>query len=297
MSKLFKILAFVAVVLQSVSVFAQDSIALVSPGSKWINTLTEYQFEKDFAQADKNVVSTAYCIHSKDTIVNSKSYLQLDNCLGIYIGALREDSGRVFLIPEGSNIERKVYDFTLKKGDQVSDLLITDKNKTMTYALHSDVVISVDSVLVYGAFRKRINFAGASWVEGVGGTNGFLVGHSVNKLKTKYALSCMSKRNATLFPEAQGGACELPVELKIDNRTVTELIYPRASKDLFTMKFNRIIKNDEIYVINPQGKLIEPAMKITPGKLEVNLASYKSGKYLIVMRHKGKMAMGKLIKL
>lgn len=296
--KLPQLLPLVAATFCATTIFSQDYIPLAKNDSKWINSVSRYEFKEGYNQPQVNLINnTAYCIQNEDSVIAGTSYLKVDDCTGNYIGSVRDEKGKVFFVTKGSSTDRLIYDFTVSAGDTVKNVLIKDKKSPLNYNIQSVVVTSVDSVELYGAMRKRINFSNASWVEGIGNTQGFLVGHYANDPYQKYDLQCMSSNNVSLFPAAQGGVCPLPLALNVDVRKVTELIYPEGVNNKFVMEFNRKVDQDEIYIIDQKGKMIQPAMNISAAKVVIDLTSYSTGKYLVLMRNENNLSLGRMVKI
>ena len=122
-----------------------------------------------------------------DTIVNGKTYHKLYNAGGMtnsgaytyysYAGAFREDTAarKVYMFING--VDSLWYDFNLKVNDSIGN---TPPNG-MGLGSGTNYVYSIDSVLIFGNYRKRINITNTSMynptiiysvIEGIGGTNG-----------------------------------------------------------------------------------------------------------------------------
>lgn len=296
--KLKTTLPLCAGLLFSATSFSQNFKALVQPESKWINEVSEYELKDGYNRVQKKFMAAdAYCILASDSIIGGETFNKVDDCTGNYVGAISEEEGKVYLITKGSGTKRIIYDFSVQAGDTIKNVLIKDKLSHTNYNIHTVIVKSVDSVEIYGEVRKRINFANASWIEGIGNATGFLNGHYVNDLRYSFELKCMSRGNVSLYPQNQGEACDLPVNLRVDSRKITELIYPKVSKDKFVMEFDRRIDQDEIYIINEEGEIIQPAMNVELAKVEVDLSSFSSGNYMVLMRSDNKLALGRMVKI
>ncbi len=276
---------------------AQKEVSIAVPNSKWINSVSEYNLKDAYNRSNiKSVVSTAYCIEENDSLIKGIKYLKVNDCLGKYIGCIREENRRTFLVKKGASIERLIYDFSVSRGDTIKLLLIRDKLNSTNYNVHSDIVTSVDSVEIYGEARKRINFEKASWVEGIGNVDGFLTGHYGQKLKYDFDLTCMSSNNKMFYPEAQAGVCDLPADIRYEGREVTELLYPKNMNSKFTMDFKRVVKKNQVLVINNKGKVITPKIKVNKAEVVVDLSIYKKGNYIVLVRSGNGLALARLIK-
>ena len=84
-----------------------------------------------------------------------------------YFGAIRESGKKVFVVPAASS-EYLAYDFNLTVGDTAPSPKNTPGNELFR------VIWSIDSVLVYGVYRKRynINPPYTIIIEGIGSSTG-----------------------------------------------------------------------------------------------------------------------------
>jgi hypothetical protein len=132
-----------------------------------------------------------------------------------YMGGVREDSmRRVFILRPGLSRELLLYDFDAIAGDT---LLVS--GWTDTLRAHA-VVSSVDSVLVDGAYRRRINLVGGpaeSWIDGIGSTRHVLFPEA-DQLVTEFEarLFCFRVNGRQVY----GDNCE-DVSAGIDDDVVT----------------------------------------------------------------------------
>lgn len=153
-----------------------------------------------------------YWLTGGDTVVGDLSYhriyemkdlLKFSLAKARYVGAIREDSvRRVFILRAGMTRELPLYDFDAVAGDTVRVGGMADTN------LYPVVVESTDSVLIDGAYRRRINLAGGeSWIDGVGST-GSVIFPGVTRYITDYApaLLCFRQEDRPLY----GTSCATP---------------------------------------------------------------------------------------
>lgn len=110
-----------------------------------------------------------------DTIINEIKYAAIFKTDDGIIGAIRQDSNRVYYRPlngSGNNEEVVLYDFN------VSDIFTinTFNNREISFN-----VVKIDSVNINGLNRKRIEFddeeglfIGKYWIEGIGSSGGLL---------------------------------------------------------------------------------------------------------------------------
>jgi hypothetical protein len=86
-----------------------------------------------------------------------------------YFGAIRENGKKIYVIPDFFNpIEYLAYDFNLTIGDTMPS---PDGNSSVNPS--NQIIHSIDSVLVYGSYRKRYLVNSTKFViEGIGASTG-----------------------------------------------------------------------------------------------------------------------------
>jgi hypothetical protein len=187
-----------------------------------------------------------YCMSSDDTIINSLSYSKLNYCGGNYKGGLRDDGiGRVYFVPADSLSELLIYDFTVQTGDTVTLFQEIDSN---TWMANTYMYLYVDSVMINGTFRKRINMSsgGASWIEGIGCTQGLFKEAWLNVSNYYLNLECMSHKDTTLYPEFSLGPCSLTSDLKETTIKGDVKIYPNPTTGRFEITSDQEIQMIEV---------------------------------------------------
>ena len=159
---------------------------------------------------------------------------------------------------------------------------------------------AVDSVLINGAYRKRISFDAGYWIEGIGNTQGLFLEPWPNVSEYLVDLYCMSANDTTLYPEFSVGECEYPVginEKRKDNLQLT--IYPNPCKDEFFIDLEKSISHlnlQNIILINSFGKKINPICQIENNRIRIEMKSYQDGIYIIGFPVNDKILFQKFIK-
>ena len=299
---LTKLLPVVALSLCAATSFSQTFLPIAVPESKWVNSYFEqvksydqYDKTKTLKTENKLVSAQEFCIQNEDSLINEKAFLKMDDCSGNYIGSVRDYQGKLMFVPKDATNESVMYDFTALKGDVVKNVLSRQINGTYQY---NDVIVtSVDSVSVAGAFRKRINYKGGSWIEGVGNKHGLFMSQSITSRGLFKDLTCKCNGDVTVYPAKKAGACKLPFSLKNEINKVTELIKTKPSRGWFVMEFDRRVDNDELYIINSKGQMIKPNMTIRPDRIMVDLSAYKDGNYLMLLKNEKTMSLGRMEKI
>jgi hypothetical protein len=299
---LTKILPVIGMSLCAMTSFSQTLLPIAVPESKWINSYFEevkrYDSNDDaktLKTAKQLVAAQEFCILAEDSLINNKAFLKMDDCSGTYIGSVRDDQGKLMFVPRNSTTESVVYDFTASKGDVIKSVLSRDLSGTYQ---HTNVVVtSVDSVSIAGYDRKRINFDGGSWVEGIGNEHGLFMSQSTSYKGYFKDLTCMCNGEKTLYPLVKTGVCKLPASLKRDMAMFTELIRTEPSRGWFVMEFDRRVDSDEVFIINSKGQMIKPNMSIQPDRIMIDLSAYEEGNYVMLLKNDKTLSLGRLVKI
>lgn len=148
-----------------------------------------------------------------DTIIGNITYKKvlgtgLNDYNYTYQAAIRQDISerRVYVVNSNyfggcSNVDTLLYDFSVNQGDTLN--LCQDITGGFTGGSPMTIVESVDSVLIAGLWRKKINLNlpyCPSLIEGIGSTSGFLGGWS-GWIGVIDFLACYSIDGNPVFPD------------------------------------------------------------------------------------------------
>ncbi|MBA3971394.1 MAG: hypothetical protein H0X46_04505, partial [Bacteroidetes bacterium] len=156
---------------------------------------------------------TPHIIKSYDTTICGGEYPG-------YKGATRQDTTnkKVFFIYPSDTAEYLLYDFTMQLGDTVKGITATSPN---------DTVLSIDSILVGGSYRKRWNinpYFNISFIEGIGSTYGLIEsspGYAIGTFPY-YGLQCFSQDGTTLYPSTSSN-CQLITSIDSPEKIPSQL--------------------------------------------------------------------------
>lgn len=281
--------------LLSVASFSQTYSPIAIPDSKWINSYFEAVDSKGNESDNKRLVTAEeFCIQKVDSTIKGNKYFTVDDCKGTYVGSIRDNEGKLLFVPRGSSSESVVYDFNAKEGEVVKNVL--SRNANGKY-MHQDILVtSVDSTIIGDATRKRVNYEGGSWIEGLGNTRGLFMTQNSSK-KYFEALTCMCNGELTIYPMKKNEPCKLPSQLKKAMSSFTDIIEIKPSRGWFVLEFDRKVDNDEVIIIGSKGQLINPNMTIRPDRILIDLSAYKNGNYVVLLRNKESMSIGRMKKI
>lgn len=161
------------------SLLGQEYLPFPLEGASWTNGY--YQLvpvgDDGFYVCELHVTSTFET--TGDTLISGTLYTRvisqnpyfIENVFGDYIAAIRENEGRVFVIPAGNEIEKVLYDFTLEADETIEVFNLSNPFNT---SLMEVLTSSYDDF--NGISRKVIEFDGGKWIEGIGNDRGIFRG-------------------------------------------------------------------------------------------------------------------------
>jgi hypothetical protein len=117
------------------------------------------------------LIDTEIFESSTDTIINGTTYTKIisNSVDQPYAGSLREEEGKVFMVPPDSTSERILYDFTLTLGDSIQ--IYDDFFGTSLL-----IVTETSQIEIEGVSHKVIRFdQGGKWIEGIGAEPGLFM--------------------------------------------------------------------------------------------------------------------------
>lgn len=145
-----------------------------------------------------------------DSVIGNMSYnkifISYDSTMTnwSYYGLLREDSNKVYFIPQYGNTEGLLYDFSLNAGD-TTHIISAWMPEPQEF-----ICQSVDSIIYNGTFYKRWNFSfpDEQWIEGIGSTEGPLhSGASAYVFDLWFSLLCFHRNDSLLYMQPNITQC------------------------------------------------------------------------------------------
>lgn len=212
-----------------------------------------------------------------------------------YKGAIRQDTTlrAVYIVPPGDSIEQILYDFNLQVGDTVRGYLQRGLSVNET-------VVSIDSIIVGGNYRKRwlINPMYQLYlIEGVGWMDGLIEASPGQILDAQYhGMICFSQDGILQFSVGTSD-CDLIDEVEINELSNEIIGFPNPTKNISKMQLPFDLINGYYKVYNSTGKLMDENTIGNSLNFEYDLSSFHNGVYLFkFISAGGKFISCKLIK-
>ena len=255
--------------------FSQTYLSLPDSNAKWINVHKDYR-TNPWNPTKKQV---QYCTANRDTLINGREYFQIDTCNGGYKGALRNDAGKVHIVPKDSAREFLLYDFTLEVGDTICNINC-DGTQSSLLIVHPG---GVDSVLIDSVYRKRIRLSyGTGWIEGIGNSQGLFWESSGNISGYELELYCMSVNSKTIYPDAGFGPCESSFSTE-EHQTAGDIaVYPNPSAA--EVNIRSVLPLQSVSLTDLRGNNLLVVENLSQKNFRLSLSGYPRGVYLLVLR-------------
>jgi len=228
-----------------------------------------------------------------DTIIGSvqyhKLFMQYDSLLNfsnsIYVGAIREQSKKIFFLHSYCQNETRLYDFSKNVGDTINNLY--DEDSYCVGVPASGVINSIDSILIDGNYRKVFHLNSVNnpvWIEGIGSMFGLL--NSVEPTPTcfcNWRLVCFQQNDSVKYLNPNFNSC-FPVITDIPNQVPSKTsvnIFPNPVTGESTIKWD--ISGSPIYstliFTDILGKNIKTINVYGKNEITVNRNDYTPGLY------------------
>lgn len=286
--KKIKLILSISIALLCKTLQSQNLNKMVSESNYWYNYGKSYDFQNN--QYNSHHIKYLF---SGDTIINGNYYKKLlqnvsDSSYSIptrnqssyYKGAFRQDSFKVYFIPENGFLEELYCDFDIHIGD------------TLKYYYNNlnNTVISIDSVAFGSSYRKKYTLSNNwNFYEGIGNELGLLRDFSLGVEGASY-LTCFQQNNEIQNVYAFSGespVCRLSNETTaIQDSKYNEIInlisYPNPTKDNFNVLFNYDYNNTyELKIHDIRGLLVYGLSEIKSNSIFIERGKLTSGIYLI----------------
>jgi len=218
-----------------------------------------------------------------------------------YVGAIRNDTGKVFFKSVYKNPETLLYDFTLNIGDTllrpffnfgVNTVYAID-TVTISNRQHRRFFIKTTDTLTNSSIIDSMNYI----TEGIGATTGLV---EQPNFESANELLCYAEHHTPIYPI--GCSCVLNVglnEIKAYDQKGKIKLFPNPTMGVITFEFDNMNYNSlELTIYNVLGKQVGSYQIYgSESKYKVNLSRLENGLYYYkIMSKTGLLYAGKIIK-
>ena len=268
------------------SLAAQNFVSFPDSNAQWISN--EYSGTGRWLNYSEMLL-----LKNQDTLIANQVYRKLFSRDWLsrtdsYHAAYRQDSSRLWIIPEGEPLPLLVYDFNLQPGDTLDGIYTLGGffvpgqiTKSMLIT-----VISKGTIQTGLGLHRTIRLSdGAYWIEGIGSVDGFLWDWFSNVSNYSYALECFSRGDSSYYRASQvaqnviqSSPLRCEVFLREDEEPLADglQVYPNPSRG----KLNLVPREpQEVKLLNAQGQIIWQAS--INSKTELDLGHLEAGFYFI----------------
>ncbi|MCB0787238.1 MAG: T9SS type A sorting domain-containing protein [Flavobacteriales bacterium] len=173
----------------------------------------------------------SYYMVGTDTLINGSGYAQVFDYIGNYTAAIRDEEGRVLVVPHGLSEEFLLYDFTIPAGvDTTLSVWLLWNMEQVEVQMRGEGPIGEDGRIV-------IQGEGYQWIEGIGCTAGLFMEPWINVSGYGLGLHCMSVENVKYYPTTSAGSCE--ITNAVSDRSSHQLrVFPNPARDLMVIQYD-----------------------------------------------------------
>jgi hypothetical protein len=213
-----------------------------------------------------------------------------------YVGALKDDpqANKTFFVFPDSTIDSLLFDYNLRAGDTLHGVI------SHFFVYNFDlVVLSADSVLINGQYRKRWNFDQIGHniypyiIEGIGSNFGLIEPvYSYAIDFTDRYLVCVKDSSVTYFVSDYNSAvgCELILngtpEISITDK---HSVFPNPFSIETTIKLNAHLMNGTLTIINSFGQQMIQTEGISGREIQFYRDNLPSGIYFLLIKDDNKI--------
>lgn len=283
-----KTLLFFAAFIVSSYVLSQTIVPFPDSIASWTNVDSYYTITGPNPIIDQVTTITnvdEFCMNDLDTVINSTNYVQLDNCSGTYLGAIRDSSGVITYVPKDSTEAYLVYDFNAQTDDTLS-VYLYDFNYMNPAQIVEAVVGYVDSMDIGDGIQRKSMFLSGydnnssytiSAISGIGSLNGLFRASFATVSNTNTQLFCMTENNITLYPTYDEPCGNVGIH---ENEVVYFEVYPNPSSDRIHVKGDFSGDQLSVILLDALGSQVAETT-VTSSNAEINVSELSSGMYFV----------------
>lgn len=260
----------------------QEYFPFPDSGAVWNNANYVYSLQDTVYSQYGIIGDTSFSLipYHKLYLLNDTS---LDPTNATYIGALREQSKKIFFRYVYCQEEILLYDFTKQVGDSIHSLFSENEIWSCdSITPYDGVIANIDSILINGSYRKvyHIDPWYPDWIEGIGSLAGLLnpIAPQITGFDT-WELVCFKKDGDVLYLNPNFNTC-FPLIVGITDNSMTSnsgiRIYPNPLTDISSIDF---IGNKYTYMTfyNISGQILIRFEISNKKSIKLNRIDFNSG--------------------
>jgi Secretion system C-terminal sorting domain len=216
-----------------------------------------------------------------------------------YVGAVKDDSltNKTFFVFPNSTTDSLLYDYNLAVGDTIKGIISQFYNQFNT----NRTVLTVDSILISGQYRKRWNFSQNEYgdsiyiIEGIGTSSGLLEPlYPWNLEWTDRHLICVKDSLQTYFISNHNSTigCNLLYTKIIELNFLNNFsIRPNPFSNEATLKTDQDLKNATVTITNIFGQQVKQTKNITGKEIKIHRGNLSGGIYFLQLMQENKIIL------
>ena len=298
-----KSLIFFILTLQLTIIKGQQYYPFPDSGAVWNNAQYVYSLGDTIYSQYGIIGDTSF-----NSIQYHKLYLLNDSSLNLsnatYLGAIREQTKKIFFRYAYCQKEFLLYDFTKQVGDSIRSLFSeTDIFSCDTATIYNGIITNIDSTLIDGSYCKVYHIGPwyPDWIEGIGSMAGLLnpIPPQITGFDT-WHLVCFKQYEVVLYLNPYYSTCfSTNVGIKENNKNTNSSIriYPQPVTDISIIDLtaeNKHFKKLTIY--NTFGQIVYHLEISNKKTIQLNGDDFISGLHLYKLEaNDGQCTTGKIM--
>jgi len=217
---------------------------------------------------------------------------------GVLVGIRQDTSAKkVFAIFRGDTTEQLLYDFNLQVGDTVKGFIAH-----YCVGSHSDIITSIDSILIGSDYRKRWRASPNGWqmIEGIGSTWDLITVPCGGAWQDGllYNLICFQQDGTVLYSNSTWGYhCDIiDAVINLTEKNIEVNISPNPFHSSSLLQVSSEFANAKLNIYNSLGSLVREERISNQKTFVLNRNELHNGIYFLqLINDRGQMITEKLI--
>lgn len=295
-----RVALLVALLHPCTGLYAQLNLLFPDSAAVWVQVYETMTVPPPFPEFE--VTATVnFCMDGSDTTIAANNYTVIERCEGIYVGALREDSGDVYFVPADSVQEFLLYDFSVSVGDTLFAVYSDESmwGGVSDPVLRDLIVMQIDpdvDGLAYIHLDGFVPGIGTTWVESIGCMDGLFTYSTSNVSNYWFGIQCMSHLDTIRFPYSLPGTC-IPYYVgmpEVDRSQIAVWPNPTNNTVVIELPVGHFIL--EFFLSDLQGRPSVVHAQTAQSRSEIDLSDAPAGTYILSLRSTFGTTVHRLVK-